>query len=134
MFSSGCDMMEGCSNSNMDGEDINIEGEEFVDEGGDSEGREEPIGEKKKKASGGYTCCVPLGEGPRGRQLHMEVWYRCAAPVYVFLRLLPPGVWVRILNIFSFPRSMGMIYPNLSYFPYFYSRYPYLLWYKIFGN
>ena len=26
--------MEGCSNSNMDGEDINIEGEEFVDEGG----------------------------------------------------------------------------------------------------
>ena len=60
MFSSGCDMMEGCSNSNMDGEDINIEGQEFVDEGGDSEGREEPIGEKKKKASGGYKCCVRL--------------------------------------------------------------------------
>ena len=69
-----------------------------------------------------------------GGQLHMEVGYRCAAPVYGFLRLLPPGVWVRILNIFSFPRSMGMIYPNLSYFPYFYSRYPYLLLYKIFGN
>ena len=49
----------------------------------------------------------------------MEVEFRCAAPVYGFICLLSPGVWVRILNIISFPRSMGMIYASLSYFSVF---------------
>ena len=54
-------------------------------------------------------------------------WVQMCRPGLWVYTPLPPGVWVRILNIFSFPRSMGMIYPNLSYFPYFYSRCPYLL-------
>ena len=103
MFSSGCDMMEGCSNSNMDGEDINIEGEEFVDEGGDSEGREEPIGEKKKKASGGYTCCVPLGEGPRG-----------ATPYGSWVQMCRPGLWVLPP---SSARCMGTYFEYLFFSP-----------------
>ena len=61
-------------------------------------------------------------------------WVQMCRPGLWVYTPLPPGVWVRILDIFSFPRSMGMIYPNLSYFPYLYSRYPYLLWYKIFGK
>ena len=41
------------------------------------------------------------------------------APVYGFICPLSPSVWVRILNIISFPRSMGMIYASLSYFSVF---------------
>ena len=37
-------------------------------------------------------------------------WVQMCPPVYRFRSLLPPGVWVYILKIMSFPRFMGIIF------------------------